>query len=174
MATLTKVQDSGFVAILTAVWAAAASADESYLSQIRMRHPTSKAMSRLLQTAIMLVVLGSFAACSGRQSTSTGQRYPATRTVDVVDDYYGMKVPDPYRWLEALDSQEVRDWAAAQSALALPLLRNNDVRPWVFARVAELRAFWKEPSSAGSSEPPLIDERSLPTGSIDFRHLGLP
>ena len=137
-------------------------ADESYRSPTRMRTPASKAMARLLQTAIILVVMGSSAACSGREASSTGPRYPATRKVDVVDDYHGTKVPDPYRWLEDLDSQEVRDWAAAQSAVALPLLRENDVRPWVLARVAELRAFWKEP--AESSEPPLIDERSLPTG----------
>ncbi|MBA3406339.1 MAG: S9 family peptidase, partial [Gemmatimonadaceae bacterium] len=107
-----------------------------------MRYPTRKAMSRLLQTAIILVASGSFAACSGRQSTSTGQRYPATRKVDVVDDYYGTKVPDPYRWLEKQESQEVRNWAAAQSAIALPFLRDNNVRPWVLARVDELRAFW--------------------------------
>lgn len=152
----------------TAVRTVAASADESYPSPTRMRTPASKAMSRLLQTAIILVVMGSSASCSGRESSSTGPRYPATRKVDVVDDYHGTKVPDPYRWLEDLDSQEVRDWAAAQSAVALPLVRENDVRPWVLARVAELRAFWKEPADssepAESSEPPLIDERSLPTG----------
>jgi prolyl oligopeptidase len=114
--------------------------------------------------------MASSAACSGRESTTTRPRYPATRKVDVVDDYHGTKVPDPYRWLEDLDSQEVRDWAAAQSAVALPILRENNVRPWLLARVAELQAFWNEPTAdssappAGSSEPPLIDERSLPTG----------
>ncbi len=121
-------------------------------------------MARLLHAAIIFVVSGSLTACSGRESAPTGQRHPATRQVNVVDDYHGTKVSDPYRWLEELDSPEVRDWAAAQSALALPLLRNNNVRPWVLARVDELRAFWKEPSSAGSSDPSLIDERSLPPG----------
>src|SRR6185503_17201076 len=110
-----------------------------------------------------LAMSWAYAACGGRESRPAGERYPATRTVDVVDNYFGTKVPDPYRWLEELDSPEVRDWAAAQSAIALPLLRENDVRPWLLARVDELRAFWREPVD-GSSEPPLIDERSLPAG----------
>ena len=127
-------------------------------------------MSFRFQTAIMLIVMGSTAACSVRESTSARLQYPAARTVDVVDDYHGTRVPDPYRWLEDLNSQEVRDWAAAQSAVALPLLRDNSVRPWVLARVAELQELWKAPPadsntpSADPDEPPLIDEQSLLPG----------
>ncbi|HEY8301410.1 MAG TPA: prolyl oligopeptidase family serine peptidase [Jatrophihabitans sp.] len=40
-----------------------------------------------------------------------------TRTVDVVDDYFGTTVPDPYRWLEDSDDAEVADWLAAQAAV---------------------------------------------------------
>jgi hypothetical protein len=83
--------------------------------------------------------------------------------VDVVDNYFGKKVPDPYRWLEELDSPEVRDWAAAQSAIALPFLRENNIRPWLLSRVDELKAFWKE-QVEDSNERPLIDEQSLPAG----------
>lgn len=44
-------------------------------------------------------------------------KYPFTRRVDVVDDYHGTKVPDPYRWLEETDSPEVQAWADSQNAL---------------------------------------------------------
>ena len=42
---------------------------------------------------------------------------PPTRRDDVVDDYHGLPVPDPYRWLEAGDDPEVAEWVDAQNAL---------------------------------------------------------
>lgn len=44
-----------------------------------------------------------------------GMAWVPTRRGDDVDDYHGVPVADPYRWLEAGDDPEVRDWVAAQN-----------------------------------------------------------
>lgn len=43
--------------------------------------------------------------------------YPQTRTEDIVEDHFGVKVRDPYRWLEndVRQDGEVRDWVSAQN-----------------------------------------------------------
>jgi prolyl oligopeptidase len=49
--------------------------------------------------------------------TMTKPAYPQTRRVDVVEEQFGVKVADPYRWLEndVRNDKEVADWVAAQN-----------------------------------------------------------
>jgi prolyl oligopeptidase len=49
-------------------------------------------------------------------------KYPIAKKQDVVDDYFGTKVADPYRWLEDTDSPETVAWVQAENALSLPYL----------------------------------------------------
>ncbi|MDI3282199.1 prolyl oligopeptidase family serine peptidase [Polyangium sp. 15x6] len=44
--------------------------------------------------------------------------YPATRKIDASDTFFGVKVADPYRWLEDERSPEVQAWVKAQDDLA--------------------------------------------------------
>lgn len=77
--------------------------------------------------------------------------YPATRTVDHIDDYHGTPVPDPYRWLEEMRSQEVLDWAGAQTELAESIVRSDPRWKTLRQRLNQLAKFNKltPPTRAG-------------------------
>src|SRR4051794_12110869 len=42
-------------------------------------------------------------------------KYPVAKKADVVDDYHGTKIADPYRWLEDTDSPETAKWIADEN-----------------------------------------------------------
>lgn len=64
--------------------------------------------------------------------------YPSTRTVDQVDDYHGVTVADPYRWLEDLNSEETKAWVAAQNGLTSSYLAAIPARDRIRQRLTEL------------------------------------
>ncbi len=68
--------------------------------------------------------------------------YPATRRGDVVEDHHGTRVPDPYRWLEDVDSAETRAWIAEQNALTRAWLDEVRARPAILERLTRL---WNHP-----------------------------
>src|SRR5215471_1038445 len=88
-----------------------------------------------------LSFLALFALCATacRQSQPMDQlTYPTARKGDVVDDYNGTKVPDPYRWMESLDSKEVADWVAASNRVTEPYLKALPLRDHFNKRLTEL------------------------------------
>jgi prolyl oligopeptidase len=61
-----------------------------------------------------------------------------TRRDDVVDNYFGRTVHDPYRWLENGDSEEVRHWTDEQNAVTRRVLDRVRDRDRLHARLADL------------------------------------
>src|SRR5207249_5853168 len=64
--------------------------------------------------------------------------YPVTRKSDVVDDYHGTKVADPYRWLEDVDSPETQGWVEAQNRVRFGYLEQISDRE----RIRRCRTQW--------------------------------
>jgi prolyl oligopeptidase len=64
--------------------------------------------------------------------------YPKTRAAEQVDDYFGTKVKDPYRWLEDDTSPETKAWVEAQNAVTFAYLGAIPQRKAIEARLTEL------------------------------------
>src|SRR5260370_970860 len=67
--------------------------------------------------------------------------YPKPHTVGQMDDYFGTKVSDPYRWMEDVDSAEVKSWVDAENRLTQSYLAQIPVREKMHARLMQLTNF---------------------------------
>ncbi len=67
-------------------------------------------------------------------------KYPETRKVDHVDTYHGIKVQDPYRWLEddVRKSKDVADWVAAENKVTNAYLQAIPERAGIQKRLTQL------------------------------------
>ena len=71
-----------------------------------------------MRKGIMVAFLcAALPACTMTTQRPAAPDYPETRRVDHVDEYFGTRVADPYRWLEQMDAAEVDAWIAAQNAV---------------------------------------------------------
>ena len=72
------------------------------------------------------------------QDAVKAMKYPQTRTTDVVDDYFGNKVADPYRWLEDTESDETAQWIKSQNEITQGYLKSLPDREPMRARLEKL------------------------------------
>lgn len=72
-------------------------------------------------------------------------KYPPAHTVDVVDDFHGTAVPDPYRWLENPNDPDTIAWVEAQNELTQSIMAELPVREQFKER---LTALWNFPKSS--------------------------
>jgi prolyl oligopeptidase len=63
--------------------------------------------------------------------------YPQTKKVDVVDNYHGTMVADPYRWLEDENSPDTKQWIQEQNKLTFSYLEKIPFRD-------KLRKYYEE------------------------------
>ncbi len=64
--------------------------------------------------------------------------YPPAHKDAIVNDYFGVKVPAPYQWMEDLDSKAVKDWVAAEDRITFAYLAKLPQREHFLHRITQL------------------------------------
>jgi len=77
-------------------------------------------------------------AAATRSSSDPKIVYPVTKKVEQVDDYFGTKVSDPYRWLEDETSAETKAWVEDQNRVTFGYLDKIPFREKLKARITQL------------------------------------
>ena len=67
--------------------------------------------------------------------------YPMARTVDQQDQFHGVTVKDPYRWMEDLDAPELKTWIDAENDLVAEYLADVPDRESIKTRLTALYDF---------------------------------
>jgi prolyl oligopeptidase len=95
--------------------------------------------------AVLIMSLGHASAAEDRpgdKDKDKGDAKPrpsvSARRSDVVDEYHGVKVPDPFRWLEDPDSPETRAWVEAENKVTFAYLAEITQRDRIKERLTKL------------------------------------
>lgn len=96
-------------------------------------------LGAIAMTLPVPALAGDDAAASAEMAPTLA--YPKTRTVPVVEEQFGVRVADPYRWLEddVRTSKDVADWVAAEKAVSDGYL---DALPGKAALAAKMKALY--------------------------------
>ena len=91
-----------------------------------------------LGTAIVIALFAN--AYIAQAQDGQKMEYPESRKVDRVDEYFGVKVPDPYQWLEndVRESTEVKDWVTAQNEVTFGYIKQLPYREEIEKRLTKL------------------------------------
>ena len=108
--------------------------------------PTSLSVTVVCLLSAGLLTLRTVERGVRAQNSTTGAsqqmikkyNYPVARKSDQVDDYHGVKVADPYSWLEDLDSEETRNWVEAENKLSFAFLEAIPARVSIKERLTKL------------------------------------
>lgn len=101
-------------------------------------------------------------------------QYPATKKVDQIDEYHGVLVADPYRWLEDESSAETKAWVAAQNKLTNEYLSKIPFRDAIRQRITEVVNFPRYSSPRKIGEYYFFRKNSgLQNQSVIYRQKGL-
>ena len=95
----------------------------------------------LRRPALLLLLLLPFACFPAARVEPQPLAYPPARRSDLVEEHHGVKVADPYRWLEESGSEETRRWIEAQRRFTSTWLGEILCRARIGERVERLQEY---------------------------------
>lgn len=99
-------------------------------------------MRKLLKITILLALTLAFTAVNGQSEGKIN--YPDTKKVDQIDEYFGTKVKDPYRWLENDTSKKTEAWVKKQNKVTFNYLEDIPFRDKVNERLTKIWDYPKQ------------------------------
>src|SRR5260370_2968200 len=99
-----------------------------------MRKSMNGNSSIAIRASIVAVVLALEVSAAAAQNL----KYPEAGKAEQVDAYHGVKVADPYRWLEDDRSEETALWVKAENELTFTYLDKIPYRAQVMNRLEQL------------------------------------
>jgi len=94
-----------------------------------------------MKNLLLITMIGIFMiSCNNSESkkNNTKLKYPITKKVDTVNDYFGTEVKDAYRWLEDDMSEETANWVKDQNEVTFDYLSNIPYREELKNRLEKL------------------------------------
>jgi prolyl oligopeptidase len=98
-------------------------------------------MKLSLTSVVCSVTIALFSVYASAQAGGGVLPYPKPKTVEQVDDYHGVKVADPYRWLEDTDSADTHAWVEEENKLTFGYLDQIPYRKAIRDRMMKLWNF---------------------------------
>jgi prolyl oligopeptidase len=109
------------------------------------RFSTVNGVALSIGTALLVGTIAGSASATARLG------YPVAARDAQVDVYHGVKVADPYRWLEDIDSSDTRAWVSAEDRLSRGFLDSIPGRVKLEERLRKIWNFerWSPPERYG-------------------------
>lgn len=91
----------------------------------------------MFRKAVSLVAVCAVMA-SSLAAQSSKFNYPQAKRVDQTDDFHGVKVADPYRWMEETDSPDMKSWIEAENKITQDYISQIPQREAIKNRLTQI------------------------------------
>ena len=90
---------------------------------------------------LFLIASGTLFAQTCVADKTSSSAYPVSKKIEQIDDYHGVKVTDPYRWLENGNGEDTKAWIREQNQLTQSFLAQIPVRAAIKRRLTRLWSY---------------------------------